>query len=98
MTRIPTSFASFLRPIVFALALSTLPALGDSIVTEWNDVYLQAVRDVKFSPPQTARAGAIVHTCIYNAWACYDATANGTVYHGFFRRPEAERTDANKTK
>jgi hypothetical protein len=98
MTRIPTSIASYLRPIVFALALSSFPALGDSIATEWNDVYLQAVRDVKFSPPQTARAGAIVHTCIYDAWACYDAKANGSTYFGFLRRPEAERTDANKAK
>ena len=96
MTRIPTSFASLLRPIAFLLALSSFPALGDSIVTEWNDVYLQAVRDVKFSPPQTARAGAIVHTCIYDAWACYDSTAVGTQYFGALRRPEAERTDANK--
>jgi hypothetical protein len=79
-----------------AVALTSTSAFATSIVTEWNDVFLQAVRDVKFGPPQTARAGAIVHTCIFDAWACYDAKAEGTQYLGYLRRPEAERTDANK--
>ncbi len=81
-----------------ALGLGTAAVRADSIVTEWNDVFLQAVRDVKFGPPQTARAGAIIHTCIFDAWACYDAIAVGTEYFGYLRRPESERTDANKAK
>ena len=76
----------------------TAPSFAESIVTEWNDVFLQAVRDVRFGPPQTARAGAIIHTCIYDAWACYSGKANGSIYYGFFRRPPAERTDANKAQ
>jgi hypothetical protein len=79
-----------------ALGISATGAFATSIVTEWNDVFLQAVRDVKFGPPHTARAGAIIHSCIFDAWACYDAKANGTQYLGYLRRPEAERTDANK--
>ena len=79
-----------------ALSLACGSALADSIVTEWNDVFLQAVRDVKFGPPQTARAGAIVHTSIFDAWAGYDAKAVGTQYLGYLRRPEPERTDNNK--
>ncbi len=81
-----------------ALGIGAAAARADSIVTEWNDVFLQAVRDVKFGPPQTARAGAVIHTCIFDAWACYDAIAVGTEYFGYLRRPEAERTDANKGK
>ena len=81
----------------YAFALTSTSGFATSIVTEWNDVFLQAVRDVKFGPPQTARAGAIIHTCIYDAWACYDAKAEGTQYLGFLRRPEAERTDPNKS-
>ena len=76
-----------------ALALTSTPAFATSIVTEWNDLFLQAVRDTRFGPPQTARAGAIIHTCIYDAWACYDRKAVGTQYFGVLRRPEAERTD-----
>lgn len=87
-----------LRLIPAIVITFTAQAYAASIVTEWNDVFLQAVRDVKFGPPQTARAGAIVHTCIYDAWACYSGKANGSIYYGFFRRPAAERTDANKAK
>ena len=81
-----------------ALSLSAASLRADSIVTEWNDVFLQAVRDVRFGPPQTARAGAILHTCIFDAWACYDVRAAGTQYFGHLRRPEAERTDENRAK
>lgn len=80
------------------VSLSAASALADSVVIDWNDTFLQAVRDTKFGPPQTARAGAIIHTCIFDAWACYDATAVGTEYFGYLRRPEAERTEANKAK
>ena len=79
-----------------ALSLTVGSVLADSIVTEWNDVFLQAVRDVKFGPPQTARAGAILHTCIFDAWAAYDFRAAGTQYLGYLRRLSAERTDTNK--
>jgi len=87
------------RPLFLAaFAFATDAAIATSAVTDWNATFLQAVRDVKLGPPQTARAGAIVHTCIYDAWACYDAKANGTLFFGFLRRPEAERTQANKEK
>ena len=43
-----------------------------------------------------SRALAIVHTCIYDAWAAYDERAIGTELKGALRRPPAERTLANK--
>jgi hypothetical protein len=43
-----------------------------------------------------ARALAIVHTCMYDAWAAYDERAVGTQLRGALRRPAAERTLANK--
>lgn len=43
-----------------------------------------------------ARALAIIHTCTYDAWAAYDATAKGTRYNEYLRRPAEERTDYNK--
>lgn len=43
-----------------------------------------------------ARALAMVHTPIFDAWAAYDADAVGTRLGGSLRRPEEERTTANK--
>src|SRR3989442_4332581 len=64
-----------------APALGALPldvfASGDSVVLLWNEAALQGVRDSKLGPPMVARALAIVHTCIYDAWAAYDHQAGG---------------------
>jgi len=82
-------------------ALSGLPlpldvfASGDSIVLLWNDAALQGVRDSKLGPPMVARALAIVHTCIFDAWSAYDHLAVGTRLGGALRRPPRERTLAN---
>lgn len=89
-----------LRNSILSLAAVSLvsSAVADSVVTQWNDAFLTAVRNVKFGPPQTARASAIVHTAIFDAWACYDGKAVGTKFFGTLRRPEGERTEANKNK
>ena len=79
-----------------AIGFVAQTTLATSAVTEWNATFLEAVRTVRMGPPQTARAGAILHTCIYDAWACYDAKANGSLFYGFLRRPAAERTQANQ--
>jgi hypothetical protein len=80
-------------------ALSGLPldvfASGDSVVLLWNEAALQGVRDSKLGPPMVARALAIVHTCIFDAWAAYDHQAVGTRLGGALRRPPRERTLAN---
>lgn len=73
-----------------------LTAQADSIVTDWNAVTLEAIRNTRPGPPMVARALAIVHTSIYDAWAAYDATATGTRFNEYLRRPAAERTDLNK--
>jgi hypothetical protein len=51
---------------------------GDSLVLQWNEVALEAIRRSTLGPPIVARALAIVHTCIYDAWAAYDPMARGT--------------------
>ncbi len=43
-----------------------------------------------------ARALAVAHTCVYDAWAAYDRDAVGTRLGGSLRRPPGERTLANK--
>ena len=45
-----------------------------------------------------ARALAIVHTCIFDAWAAYDRRAIGTQMGRALKRPKQERTEANKAK
>jgi hypothetical protein len=69
-----------------------------TLVTDWNDQALQAVRATRMAPPVFARANAIVNTAMYDAWAAYDNKANGTQLGGELRRPAAERTDANRRK
>jgi hypothetical protein len=64
---------------------------ADNLVLQWNSALLQAVRNVRFPPMHTARALAIAHTCMYDAWAAYDANAIATVGHASKRRPPSER-------
>ncbi len=73
-----------------------VPQPGGSVVVQWNEAFLQGVRDSKLGPPMVARALAIAHTSIYDAWAAYDRKAVGTRLGGSLRRPPAERTLANK--
>lgn len=80
------------------VGLAARPAAADSVVTTWNEACLQGIRDIKPGPTIVARHLAVVHTCIYDAWAAYDAKAVGTRRGGYLRRPAAERTLENKNK
>ena len=71
-------------------------AAGDSVVLLWNEAALQGVRDSSLGPPMVARALAVVHTCVYDAWAAYDGRAFGTRFGAALRRPHRERTQANR--
>jgi hypothetical protein len=80
-----------------------IPALSTdetprSVAIQWNDAALRGVRDSKLAAPMVSRALAIVHTCLYDAWAAYDDRAIGTQLSGALRRPPAERTLENKQK
>ena len=76
-------------------ALLSLPASA-SIVSDWNETALAEVRLARQGPPIAARALAIAHTCIYDAWSAYDARALGSVVGNSLNRPVPEHTDANK--
>src|SRR3569833_2023380 len=88
------------RGVLFtALALlSSVAFATDTINVTWNDQALAAVRATKMGPPMVARTMAILHTCIFDAWAAYDRNAVGTQLAGSLRRPAGERTSANKQK
>jgi hypothetical protein len=71
---------------------------GDNLVLVWNDQTLEAIRKLPPAPTVAARALAIVHTAIYDAWAAYDPLAVGTRLGAGLRQPETQRTQANKDK
>ena len=92
---------SSVRYVAFGLvglgAIGGEAVAAPSAVIQWNNAALEAIRVTRPGPPQVARMLAITHTCIYDAWAAYDAEAIGTRLGGTLRRPASERTDANKT-
>lgn len=69
---------------------------GDRLVLHWNEAVLEALRILQPPLPVAARALAIVHTCMFDAWAAYDPAASGT--QPVQRRPPDERTAANKQR
>ena len=71
--------------LVYVAATQTAFA-ADNVVIQWDNALLQAIRDVKHGPPMVARDIAIVHTCIFDAWAAYDDVALGTGSGGALRR------------
>jgi hypothetical protein len=73
-------------------------ASGDSVVLVWNQQLLDTFKETRTGPTVAARALAVVHTAIYDAWAAYDPVAVGTRLGGNLRRPEAERTLDNKNR
>jgi len=69
-----------------------------TVVVQWDDAALQAVRQTRLGPPMVARALAIVHTAMYDAWSAYDARAVATTTGGALRRPPNERSQTNKER
>jgi hypothetical protein len=73
-------------------------SVQDTLIVKWNEAQLQAIRDTRMGPPMAARALAMMHTAMFDAWAAYDGVAVGTRLGGSLRRPQEERTLANKRK
>jgi hypothetical protein len=86
---------SGLAPRASGFPLADVARSGDSIVVQWNEALLEAVRRSRLGPPMVARALAIAHTCMYDAWAAYDERAVGTALGGSLRQPARSRTLAN---
>jgi membrane-associated phospholipid phosphatase len=85
------------KAMTFAVVVLFSTSTEATIVTDWNNAALDEVRASKLGPPIVARALAIAHTCMYDAWAAYDQVAVGTTdRRGRRRRPVGEQIDANK--
>ena len=64
----------------------------------WNQTSLEAITNGTLGPPMVARALAIVHTAMFDAWAAYDEAAVGTRLGASLRRPSVEHTLAHKNE
>ena len=71
---------------------------GDNVALVWDEAVLQGIRDTLPGPTIAARALAVTHTAMFDAWAAYDERAVPTRPHRGWRRPAAESTDANRAK
>ena len=71
-------------------------AATDTVVVQWNEALLQAVGNTRAAPTVTARALAMAHTCMFDAWAAYDPVADGVHWPVDLRQPAGEHTQANK--
>ncbi len=80
----------------FAYAQSIDASHPENVVIQWDNAALQGVRDTKMGAPMVARALAIVHTCMYDAWAAYDDRARGTEFGIKLRQPYRMRSLQNK--
>ena len=69
-----------------------------NVALQWNQTSLEAVSNGTLGPPMVARALAIVHTAMYDAWTAYDEMAVGTRLGASLRRPSAEHNLANKNE
>src|SRR5258706_10628489 len=83
--------------LAILLSLMAVPALAEpTVAARWNQALLDAVKATRASDVVTARALAIVHTAMFDAWACFDDRAIPTHLPASWRRPASERTAANK--
>lgn len=84
--------------LVWLLVTAASAQPRSNVVIQWNQAVLQGVRDGTLGPPMVARALAIVHTCMYDAWAAYDRKAVGTQLGRSLRARPSSRTLVNKNK
>src|SRR5256885_7438029 len=91
-----------LRVTAFVAVVGRRTSGWATVVSDWNAAALAEVRlskALRNGPPIVARALAIAHTCMYDAWAAFADVAVGTTdSSGSRRRPANERTDENKAK
>ena len=92
MKKLSGSTCASLLSLACATTLLALPS--DTVVVQWNDAALQAIRITHPGPPIVARALAITNTCMYDAWAPYDEHALGTRLGDTLRVHKQHRKDS----
>ena len=64
----------------------------------WDQAAQDAVSNTKFGPTVAARAYAMMHTAMYDAWSAYDDTAISTLSGDDYQQPYEYNTYANKAE
>lgn len=67
-------------------AAAAAGTITPNVAIQWNNAALQAIRNVSPGPTIGSRALAIMHTCMYDAWAAYDPRALPTRPNGIPRQ------------
>ncbi len=69
-------------------------AIGQSLVAQWNEVLLEAIRSGGASPTETTYHLHLTSAAVYDAWAAYHPAASG--HYSQLDRPESEHDLAHK--
>jgi hypothetical protein len=69
-----------------------------TLVTHWNALTLEAIKATATPPPRAARALAMVHTAMYDAWTAYRPCELSTTTGSLLRRPLPEHDKNNRKK
>jgi hypothetical protein len=69
-----------------------------TLVTHWNALILEAIKATSTPPPRAARALAMVHTAMYDAWTAYRPCEISTTTASLLKRPlsKNDKKDARK--
>ena len=65
-----------------------MPEQSKPLSLKWNQITLDAIQCTKTSPPLAARALAMVHTVMYDAWSVYNKTAISTSTALYMKIPQ----------
>lgn len=68
------------------------------IALQWNQLTLDAIKHTRTSPPVAARALAMVHTAMYNAWSVYNECAISTSTALYIKAPKEQCNKENVRK
>jgi hypothetical protein len=85
----------FLLLFLVATAVNSYGAASNSIARVWNERALGAIRVDRPHPPVQARNLFSLSVAMYDAWAAYDPTAVGFIYHGKHTAPNIEAARSN---
>jgi len=68
------------------------------LALQWNQLTLEAIRLTNTSPSLAARALAMVHTAMYDAWSVYDSCAISTTTARYIKLPKQQCAKENIRK
>ena len=69
-----------------------------TLTTKWNQLILDAIVATQTAPPLAARALAMVHTAMFDAWSVYDKSAISTSTAQYIKLPDNDCSKDNRRK